>query len=65
MEKLTINQLRVLQMTAEGYTNKETAKAMATTEAAIKSYLRAIRQKYNATDTVSAIEIAREKGIIK
>ena len=61
---LSDHELRILQLTAEGHTNKEIAIYMGVTEMTVKMQLRAIYKKLNAKNRTHAVVVARELSII-
>ena len=64
-ESLSAAEVRVLQLIAEGHTNKEIAALLSMTEDAVKGQVRSILSKLNANDRTHAAMIGLKRGIIE
>lgn len=65
MPVLTDRELQVLEVLAEGKSNKEIAKALYITEGTVKSHLNSIMRKLDADDRTQAVTIALRQGILR
>jgi len=63
-EPLSPMEVRVLQMVADGNSNKEIAAKLAVSEEAIKGQVRNILSKLGASDRTHAAVLALKRGII-
>lgn len=64
MPALTDRELQVLEVLAEGKSNKEIAKTLHITEGTVKSHLNSILRKLDADDRTQAVTIALKQGIL-
>jgi DNA-binding NarL/FixJ family response regulator len=61
---LTIRELSVLRMVAQGKSNKEISETLYVTEDAIKARMRSILTKLDASDRAHAVTIAMSRGFL-
>ncbi|MEM7126152.1 MAG: response regulator transcription factor [Chloroflexota bacterium] len=62
--ELTERQLQVLQLAAQGWTNKEIAKSLIITERTVKYHMREILQKLHLRNRSQVVAFAMQKGLI-
>lgn len=65
MEKLTARELEILQLIADGCSNKEIGDQLYVSEATVKSHVYKIYQKINVKRRAQAVSVARELKLIK
>ena len=65
VEALTPRETEVLQLVAEGRTNKAIAEALGITERTIKFHVSAIMSKLNAGNRTEAVRMATERGWLR
>jgi DNA-binding NarL/FixJ family response regulator len=63
-DSLSSREVHVLQLVAEGNSNKEVGRALAVTEDTIKAHMSSILAKLNAKDRTHAVTIAVRRGIL-
>jgi two-component system NarL family response regulator len=63
-DSLSIREVHVLQLVAEGNSNQEVGLALALTEATIKAHMSSILAKLSAKDRTHAVTIAIRRGIL-
>jgi DNA-binding NarL/FixJ family response regulator len=63
-EPLTARELEVLCCLAEGHANKQIAWRLSISEDTVKTHLKSVFTKLNATDRTGAVTIAARRGII-
>jgi len=64
-EPLTAREVEVLQLLADGESNKEISSALSISEATVKSHLGNIFRKLDVLSRTEAIAIANKRGLIK
>ena len=64
LESLTEREMDVLQLLAQGKTNKEIAAALVITERTVKFHISAILAKLNAGNRTEALTIAAQRGLV-
>jgi DNA-binding NarL/FixJ family response regulator len=64
-ETLSPAEVRILQLIAEGNTNKDIAARLSVTEDAVKGQVRNILAKLGANDRTHAVTIAVKRGIME
>lgn len=64
LESLTRSERKVLAMLAEGLSNKALAEKLYVSETTVKSHLRGINLKLNATSRTHAVSLARKAGLL-
>ena len=57
-------ELRVLSYVADGYTNKEVARALSLSESTVKFHLRSLFRKLRVTDRAALVEVSLQRGIV-
>jgi two-component system, NarL family, response regulator len=62
---LTARELEVLQVMADGKSNKEIAKSLSITEGTVKSHVNAIMRKLDANDRTQAVTSALKQGLLR
>jgi len=65
LEELTPREREVLQLVAEGHTNKEIGKALSITEDTVKKHMQSILAKLDATNRTSVVVKVTRAGIVK
>jgi DNA-binding NarL/FixJ family response regulator len=65
VEHLTDRENEVLQLLAQGKTNKEIAAVLFITERTVKFYVSAILGKLGAGNRTEAVTIAAQRGLVK
>jgi DNA-binding NarL/FixJ family response regulator len=63
-ETLSMREVEVLQLVAQGASNKEVARYLHLSEATVKSHLIRIFNKLDVTDRTAAVTVAMERGIL-
>lgn len=63
-EGLTAKELRLLQMLAEGYSNKALAEKLFVSDSTIRTHLRNINGKLGATSRTQAVALGRRYGLL-
>mgnify|MGYP001586654667 FL=1 len=63
-EKLTVREMDVLRLLAQGQTNKEIAAALGITERTVKFHVSSILGKLGAANRAEAVTIAAQRGLI-
>lgn len=63
-DRLTPREVEVLRCIAQGHSNKVAARALAISEDTVKSHMRNIMSKLDASDRTHAVTIAIKRGII-
>lgn len=64
LESLTRSERKVLVLLAEGLSNKAMAEKLFVSETTVKSHLRGINLKLNATSRTHAVSLARKAGLL-
>jgi DNA-binding NarL/FixJ family response regulator len=64
-EKLSSRELEVLQLVAEGASNKEIASSLHISQATVKSHLIHIFGKLGVSDRTAAVTVALQRGIMR
>jgi DNA-binding NarL/FixJ family response regulator len=64
-EKLSTRELEVLQLVAEGASNKEIASSLHISQATVKSHLIHIFGKLGVSDRTAAVTVALQRGIMR
>jgi DNA-binding NarL/FixJ family response regulator len=64
-EPLTVRELEVLQLLAEGQTNRQIADRLVVTERTVKFHVSSILAKLRAGNRTEAVAFARQRGLIK
>lgn len=64
LDSLTVNEVDVLRLVAQGHANKEVAARLSITEEAVKSRVKNILSKLHANDRTHAVAIGLQRGII-
>ncbi len=64
-EQLSLREQEVLQLVAQGYSNKEIANQLFISETTVKAHLRTILQKLHARNRTEAVALAVNKGWLK
>jgi len=62
---LSPREIEVLELVAEGKSNKEIAAALSITEGTVKSHLSALLGKLGASDRTQAVTIALKRGLLR
>jgi len=65
LEELTPREREVLQLVAEGHTNKEIGKALSITEDTVKKHMQSILAKLDTTNRAGAVAKVTRAGFIK
>ncbi|MBP0593267.1 helix-turn-helix transcriptional regulator [Paraburkholderia sp. LEh10] len=65
LEPLTRKELRVLQLLAEGYSNAAMAENLFVSDSTVRTHLRNINSKLNASSRTQAVAIARKLGLMR
>jgi len=61
---LTAREIEVLQLMAEGKSNKEIGAALFISEGAVKTHVNSIHEKLSVSDRTEAVIVALKRGII-
>jgi DNA-binding NarL/FixJ family response regulator len=61
---LTVRELTVLRLVAQGASNKEIARALSLSEAAVKARMKSILQRLGVTDRTHAVTTAMRRGFL-
>jgi LuxR family maltose regulon positive regulatory protein len=64
LDPLTRKEIRVLQLLSEGYSNSAMAEKLFVSDSTVRTHLRNINSKLNATSRTQAVAIARRLGIV-
>ncbi|MBS0453791.1 MAG: helix-turn-helix transcriptional regulator [Proteobacteria bacterium] len=64
-EPLTLKEIRVLQLLAEGYSNNAMAEKLFVSDSTVRTHLRNINTKLDARSRTQAVAIARKLGMIR
>lgn len=64
LDSLTRKENRVLQLLSEGYSNSAMAEKLFVSDSTVRTHLRNINSKLNATSRTQAVAIARQLGIV-
>jgi len=64
IDPLTRKEIRVLQLVSEGYSNSAMAEKLFVSDSTVRTHLRNINSKLNATSRTQAVAIARRLGIV-
>jgi LuxR family maltose regulon positive regulatory protein len=64
-DPLTRKEIRVLQLLAEGYSNSAMAEKLFVSDSTVRTHLRNINAKLDATSRTQAVAIARRLGVIR
>ena len=62
---ITARELEILQLVAEGLSNKQIGRRLSITEGTVKSHLLAILRKLDAADRTQAVTIALKRGLLR
>lgn len=65
MEALTHREIRLLQLLAEGYSNRALAEKLFVSDSTVRTHLRNINGKLGATNRTQAVALARRHGLIR
>lgn len=65
VEPLTRKEIRVLQLLAEGYSNRAIAEKLYVSDSTVRTHLRNINMKLDAASRTQAVAIARKLGMIR
>lgn len=65
IEPLTVRELEVLQLLAEGQTNRQIADRLVVTERTVKFHVSSILAKLGAGNRTEAVALANQRGLIK
>ena len=65
MQPLTLREIEILQLVAEGTANREIGNLLFITEQTVKAHLRHIMQKLDAHDRTQAVAIAVRRGMMQ
>jgi len=63
-EPLTRKEIRVLKLLAEGHSNSAMAEKLFVSDSTIRTHLRNINAKLNASNRTEAVAIARKAGVV-
>ncbi|MCQ4322628.1 response regulator transcription factor, partial [Stutzerimonas stutzeri] len=64
LDPLTHKEIRVLQLLCEGYSNSALAEKLFVSDSTVRTHLRNINSKLNASSRTQAVAIARRFGIV-
>lgn len=64
LEPLTRKEIRVLKLLAEGHSNSAMAEKLFVSDSTIRTHLRNINSKLNASNRTEAVAIARKAGVV-
>lgn len=64
LDPLTRKEIRVLQLLSEGYSNSALAEKLFVSDSTVRTHLRNINSKLNASSRTQAVAIARRQGIV-
>jgi len=64
LDPLTRKETRVLQLLSEGYSNSTMAEKLCVSDSTVRTHLRNINSKLNASNRTQAVAIARRLGIV-
>lgn len=64
LDPLTRKEIRVLQLLSEGYSNSAMAEKLFVSDSTVRTHLRNINSKLNASSRTQAVAIARRLGIV-
>jgi len=64
-EDLTLKEVRVLQLLAEGYSNAAMAEKLFVSDSTVRTHLRNINAKLNCRSRTQAVAVARRLGLIR
>jgi two-component system, NarL family, response regulator DegU len=64
LEQLTIREAEVLQLLAEGLSNKDIATQLVLSEGTVKNHISAILAKLHANDRTQAVVTALKRGLV-
>jgi LuxR family maltose regulon positive regulatory protein len=65
VEPLTVKEIRILALLAEGYSNSALAEKLFVSDSTVRTHLRNINGKLNAQNRTQAVALARRLGIIQ
>jgi len=65
IEELTLRELDVVKLIADGRRDKEIGKLLNISIATVKNHVKSILAKLNVTNRTEAAKVAREKGLVK
>ena len=65
LEPLTAKEIRLLQLLAEGYSNKALAEKVFVSDSTVRTHLRNINAKLGANNRTQAVSLARRHGLIR
>ncbi len=64
-EPLTEREVQILQLLAEGKSNRSIAQSLFISESTVKSHLKSLFTKLDATSRAEAIALAARKGLVR
>ena len=65
MERLTRKEIQILQLAAEGCSNRSLTNKLTRSESTVRTHLRNINTKLNARSRAEAVAIGRRLGLIR
>lgn len=65
VEPMTVKEIRLLQLVAEGYSNKALSDKLCVSESTVRTHLRNINVKLGADNRTHAVSLARRHGLIR
>ncbi len=65
IEPLTVKEIRILALLAEGYSNSALAEKLFVSDSTVRTHLRNINGKLNAQNRTQAVALARRLGVIR
>jgi LuxR family maltose regulon positive regulatory protein len=65
MEPLTPKEIRLLQLLAEGYSNRALTEKLFVSDSTVRTHLRHINGKLGASSRTQAVAMARRLGVIR
>jgi DNA-binding NarL/FixJ family response regulator len=64
-ERLTDRELQILELMADGKSNKVIARALTISEGTVKTHVKSILEKFDAISRTEAVSVAAKRGLIK
>jgi LuxR family maltose regulon positive regulatory protein len=65
LEPLTVKEIRILALLAEGYSNSALAEKLFVSDSTVRTHLRNINGKLNAQNRTQAVAVGRKLGVIQ
>jgi LuxR family maltose regulon positive regulatory protein len=65
VEPLTVKEIRILALLAEGYSNSALAEKLFVSDSTVRTHLRNINGKLNAQNRTQAVALARRLGVVR